>query len=377
MKIVFVSNYFNHHQESLALAFEKATGGQFHFIACEVMGEFRRQLGYKDMNHAHPFIVRAYENKDEFLRAKTLIEEADMVIAGSAPESLLAGRKTANKPIFYYAERPLKNGFESLKYPIRLFRWKKKYPNKKPLYMLCASGYTASDYKKFGVFKNKCYKWAYFPTVKKYENVENLIGNKEKNSLVWVGRFIDWKHPEVPIEIAKRLQKDGYDFTLNMIGNGELLETIKGLAEKEGLEKQVRVLGAMPTEKVREYMENSRILLFTSDRKEGWGAVLNEGMNSGCVPVANRLIGSAPFLIQDGENGFLYKNGDIDGAYQKVKLLLDDCARQETTSKKAYETMVNEWNAENAVAKFLTVAKRILDGDKRPFPFENGVCSKA
>lgn len=377
MKIVFVSNYFNHHQESLALAFDKATGGQFHFIACSVMGDFRRQLGYKDMNHAHPFIVRAYENYAEVVRAKQLIDEADMVIAGSAPEALLAGRKAQNKPIFYYAERPLKNGFEILKYPVRLFRWKKKYPNKKPLYMLCASGYTASDYKKFGVFKNKCYKWAYFPAVKTYENADELIQTKKKNSLVWVGRFIDWKHPEVPIEIAKRLKNDGYDFTMNMIGNGEMLETIKGLVQAQGLEKQVHVLGAMPTEKVREYMEESQIMLFTSDRKEGWGAVLNEGMNSACVPVANVLIGSAPFLIKDGANGFLYKDGDIDGAYQKVKMLLDDNARRDDMAKKAYETMVNEWNAENAAKKFLILAEQILQGAKRPFPFENGVCSKA
>lgn len=377
MKIVFISNYFNHHQESLALAFDKATGGQFHFIASGVMEEFRRQLGYKDMNHAHPFIVRAYENHDEYLRAKALIDEADIAIMGSGAEEFLFERIKKNKLFFRFSERPLKNGLEIFKYPVRFFRWRKRNPQKKPIYLLCASAYAARDYKKFFMFKNKCYKWAYFPAVKEYEDVENLIGEKEKKSLVWVGRFIDWKHPEVPIEIAKRLKNDGYDFTLNMIGNGEMLETIKGLVEKEGLEKQVHVLGAMPTEKVREYMENSRILLFTSDRKEGWGAVLNEGMNSGCVPVANRLIGSAPFLIQNGENGFLYKDGDIDGAYAKVKMLLDDNARQETMSKKAYETMVNEWNAENAAKKFLILAGRILQGEKRPFPFENGVCSKA
>ena len=58
-------------------------------------------------------------------------------------------------------------------------------------------------------------------------------------------------------------------------------------------------------------------------------------------------------------------------------MLLDDNARRDDMAKKAYETMVNEWNAENAAKKFLILAERILQGEKRPFPFENGVCSKA
>jgi hypothetical protein len=37
----------------------------------------------------------------------------------------------------------------------------------------------------------------------------------------------------------------------------------------------------MPPEEVRVHMEQSNIYLFTSDFGEGWGAVLNEAMNSG------------------------------------------------------------------------------------------------
>lgn len=51
----------------------------------------------------------------------------------------------------------------------------------------------------------------------------------------------------------------------------------------------------MKASEVRSYMEKADIYLFTSDFNEGWGAVLNESMNSGCAVVASHAIGSVPF----------------------------------------------------------------------------------
>ena len=57
-------------------------------------------------------------------------------------------------------------------------------------------------------------------------------------------------------------------------------------------------------------MEKTGIFLFTSDRQEGWGAVLNEAMNSGCAVVASHLIGAVPFLKKKKKNGLVYSSGD-------------------------------------------------------------------
>jgi glycosyltransferase involved in cell wall biosynthesis len=45
------------------------------------------------------------------------------------------------------------------------------------------------------------------------------------------------------------------------------------------------------------------VFIFTSDRNEGWGAVLNEAMGSGCAVVAADLIGSVPYLIEHKKMG--------------------------------------------------------------------------
>ena len=123
-------------------------------------------------------------------------------------------------------------------------------------------------------------------------------------------------------------------------------------------------------------MEKSEIFLFTSDRHEGWGAVLNESMNSGCAVVASHAIGSVPFLVNDGENGFIYKDGDIDNLYKKVKLLLDDSCRRREMSKKAYFTIADEWNAENAATRFIYLLQDIKENGNSS-RFSHGPCSKS
>ena len=109
------------------------------------------------------------------------------------------------------------------------------------------------------------------------------------------------------IEIAKRLVQEGYRFNMNIIGTGVLEKEIEKKIKENRLQKYIHMLGAMNPTQVREYMEKSEIFLFTSDFNEGWGAVLNESLNSGCAVVVSHAVGAAPYLIDDGQNGMLYE----------------------------------------------------------------------
>ena len=57
--------------------------------------------------------------------------------------------------------------------------------------------------------------------------------------------------------------------------------------------------------------------------------------------------------------------------------MLDNSNVAKTCGKEAYNTLCDEWNAENAADKFIVLAKEILNGNKNPNVFENGICSKA
>lgn len=372
MNVVFISNYFNHHQRSLSDYLYKQCDS-YYFISTKEMREERKLLGYGEANIPDYVFYHTNDTYDDILKK---IDTADVIIAGSAPESLLRECVRKNKLVFRYSERPLKKGFQIVKYPYRFIRWHYVNPSKAFIYVLCASAYAPVDYSKFLLFKNRMFRWGYFPEIKHYY-LSELFEKKNKAEILWCGRFLDWKHPDDAISIARRLIADGYDFVMNIIGTGTMEASLRQSICKYHLENNVQLLGSMPPEKVREHMEEAGIYLFTSDRQEGWGAVLNESMNSGCAVVASHMIGAVPYLMKHNTNGLIYKSGDIDALYQSVKYLLAHPEEQRRFGEAAYRTITEEWNAEIAAERIVNLAQHILDGEKYPDLYESGPCSKA
>lgn len=376
MKIIFVSNYFNHHQKAFCDEMFRYNKDDFVFIATTKVSKSRLQLGY-GMQVVPAYVKYSYTSEIDNQECSNLINNADVVIIGSAPYKMIKKRVKDKKLIFRYSERPLKNGLELLKYAFRFIKWHMQNPINSSIYILCASAYTAADYSKFGLYRNKMYKWGYFPKTKKYLNIETIICEKKKNELLWCGRFLDWKHPDDLIKAAQLLREDGYSFHISFIGCGELDEELQLLVHELKLDKYISFLGSKHHELVRQYMEQASIYLFTSDNQEGWGAVLNESMNSACAVIASHAIGSVPFLIRNFENGLIYKSGDVNQIYKYVKDLFDHPKEQERMGMAAYKTIVNEWNAEVAAERFIVLAQKILEGEKYPEIYKSGPCSKA
>ncbi len=399
MKVAFYSNYLNHHQLPFCLAMDKLTGGNFTFVATTPTWGERLKMGYHDMNKQYTFVLTTYDSQENAQAAQVLALKSDVIITGSAPEVYTRMRIEQGKLTFRYSERIFKGGLWRLRTPktiASLMKYHTRY-HRKPLYMLCASAYTPFDFSLAGAYHNKTFKWGYFPEVKR-QDIDALMQRKDiarerlmrhedfaakprglKHpcaSILWVARLIGWKHPDASIRIAEKLKRNGYNFDLKIIGSGEMEEQLRNMIHEKSLETCVHMLGSMPPEAVREHMEDADIFLFTSDFNEGWGAVLNESMNSGCAVVASHAIGSVPFLIRDGENGLIYKNGDEDSLYEQVVRLINDAELRDRLGRNAYQTLADTWNAEVAAERFLQLAQALLDG-KSPDLFEEGPCSRA
>ncbi len=372
MKIAFISNYYNHHQSELSKALFELTQGQFVFIQTQPMDIEREKLGWHN-DDVPDYVKISYGSSEIYDECIKIINTYDVVIAGSAPEQMIKPRIKSGKLTFRYSERIFKKSefdiLRTVKYALR----NGIYRNKN-LYYLLSSAYAANDYHRCGVHKNKMFKWGYFPKAICYDDIENIIDSKEPNSILWVSRFINWKHPEIPIEIAKRLKNDGIKFQLKMIGTGELEKEIANKIYYEHLDDCVFMMGSMSPSEVRTYMKQSRIFLFTSDRNEGWGAVLNEAMNSGCSVVANKEIGSVPFMVTNEENGFIYDKNNIESLYHIVKNLLScpDLCRK--TGIAAYTTIEKTWNAYSAASRLINLINEI---DNNNSVFNAGPCSRA
>ena len=373
MKIIFVSNFMNHHQMILCDCLCRKLNGNFIFIATEEIPKERLDLGYADLNKARNYIVRAYEvqNRKEIFE---LCNSTDVLIIGSASDDYIKNFNS-KKLIFRYSERPYKNHtciralLSEIKHHYRFWKYN--------IRILCASAYTAGDHAKYGMYKKKCYKWGYFPEVKIYSVCNKPKKFNDSNNeveILWAGRMLSWKHPEVAVKVAQHLKDEGYHFHLNIIGSGEMEESLKKSVFLGGLNDKVNFLGTMPPEKVRKYMESADIFLFTSDRNEGWGAVLNEAMNSQCAVVANYLIGSVPFMIEDGINGFFYKD-DFVMLLKKTKLLIENKSLRKEIQENAYNTVVRCWNPEIAAERLITLIQCIQKDIG--VPYSNGPCSYA
>ena len=379
MKITFFSNFLNHHQLPFCKEMYECIGEDFRFVATEPVPEERLNMGYHDMSTQYPFALNTYSSKKAYEEAVKLGNESDLVIIGSAPKLFIENRLKANKLTFYYMERIFKKGRHRILNPKTLSYLLLNHSRhrSKNLYMLCASAYTSADFSLVGAYKNKAYKWGYFPEVKKYD-LNELMSIKKQNKmpkLLWVGRFLDWKHPDDAVKLGKMLKDNGYKFDLDIIGTGPMASQIKNMIVSNNLQNEVKLLGSMKPEQVREHMEKANIFLFTSDFNEGWGAVLNESMNSGCGIVASHAIGSVPFLLKNKTNGLIYKNGDINHLYQNVKYLLDNEKECYQMGINAYNTLHDSWNAKEAAIRVIKLSEGLLNGNVPVF--KDGPCSIA
>ncbi len=202
----------------------------------------------------------------------------------------------------------------------------------------------------------------------------SLRNTSQPISIMWCSRFINLKHPELPVQLAYQLKKQGYHFSLDMYGNGEEFHSIKTLIDKLNLNACINLCGNVPNKEILHAMRKHSIFLFTSDRNEGWGAVLNEAMANGCVPVASNEIGSVPYLIKDGNNGLIFKSCNIDSLFEKAKKLLDCPSLIDNYSQAALSTM-RLWSPKVAAERFLELAEDAFNGTLDKFKYFDGPAS--
>lgn len=355
MKTVFISNYINHHQIPFSDAMYAMLGEEYHFIQTEPMSRERRTMGWELDEGRIPYLVCSYEEEE---RCRRLIGEADLVLAGWTERTdLFLPRMEAGKLTLRVSERIYREGQWKAVSPRGLlakYREHIRFRNR-PVYLLCIGAYVASDFSLIGAYPGKMLKFGYFPPFRAYDE-EALFARKRAQKtlqLIWAARLIRLKHPEYPVRLAAELKEAGLDFHLHLIGGGPLEPEIRGQIAEAGLEERITCYGFLKPEQVRDVMEGGHVFLFTSNYLEGWGAVINEAMNSGCCVAADARTGAAPFLIRDGENGVTWKEGDYGGFAERVKALLARPERIEEMGRAAYRTIRTEWNAEHAARECL------------------------
>lgn len=364
MTLTFVTNFVHHHQLPLADEFFRILGNDYRYVATKALPDWLIKGGY-DPTLDRSYIIRPYRSDEEMFKARQLIDSSDIVIQGASPLEWTIQRKKNEKVTFHFTERIYKKGVPWIKLPWHAYLNYRNFGQYKNTYLLCASAFTANDFALTRCFVGKSFKWGYFTKVDESYDVEvpnQGDSNSEITQIMWCARFIKLKHPELPVLLASRLKGRGYKFHLNMFGSGEEFEYIKALISSLSVEDCVTLRGNLPNEEILKEMRRHSVFLFTSDQNEGWGAVLNECMANGCVPVASDVIGSVPYLIKDRVNGMVFHSGNLDSLFEKTILLLDNPTRIKLMSLKASSTMRDVWSPMSASKNFLELSQYVLEG---------------
>lgn len=381
MTVTFFTNFINHHQVPLADEFYNLIGENYKMVTFEPLPEEFRERGYKDFSYKK-YLLTAYSSDQKLKEAETLALTSDVVILGAAPDYLIEDRLKKNKLTFRYGERIFKKIDRRI---IQIQYWRKLYNQhtkyrRQNLYMLGASAYSRLDTAILFAYPHKCLKWGYFINVPSIDIKEILQKKGEATcyNILWCGTIAQVKRPDLVVKLAAKLKKEGLSFHINMIGNGGKLWTtrVSDLINELEVSDVISLLGNLPNEQVLQMMQSHHIFIFTSDRGEGWGVVLNEAMANGCAAIASNKIGAAPFLIKNKKNGLLFQSGNINSLYKAVKYMIENEAFRKNCIIEAYNTIRDVWSPQVAAENFIKLV-HYLQGEIYYSPIKDGPCSKA
>ncbi|MBD5396184.1 MAG: glycosyltransferase family 4 protein [Lachnospiraceae bacterium] len=152
--------------------------------------------------------------------------------------------------------------------------------------------------------------------------VSNYFGQGNRKVVLFVGRLVEIKGVEYLIEAMKSV-----DALLVIVGDGPLKDKLQLKADGLG-KNEVKFLGGKTHEELKNIFASADVFVIPSitaadGAKEGFGLVILEAMASG-LPVIASNSGGIPQLIQNGINGLLCEEKDIEALSISINKLLND-----------------------------------------------------
>ena len=129
-------------------------------------------------------------------------------------------------------------------------------------------------------------------------------GSTGIHKYIYVGNLIKRKYP---VSVVRALLKNGCDFSLNIIGDGDQKRAISKI-KKHLVTDKINLLGRVPRDVVSKHMLEAECFIMIS-KQETFGLVYLEAMGNGCITIASKNEGMDGIII-DGVNGFLCEAGN-------------------------------------------------------------------
>lgn len=167
------------------------------------------------------------------------------------------------------------------------------------------------------------------------KEIEAYRRNNGPTVIVNLARLMEVKRQPLIAKVCRRLQEEGYKFTMLMIGRIENKEYYQSILDVDC--KYVYVIGER--QNPLEYLTAADAYCLMSSY-EGLPISLIEALGTKCIPICTP-VGGIVNLIKNGVNGFLAKDISEDACYKALKEFLDlsdaKCKEMKEEAFKSYK----------------------------------------
>lgn len=175
--------------------------------------------------------------------------------------------------------------------------------------------------------------------------------------MLYVGRLDKEKKIEVILRaLPDILLKTDVHFVL--AGVGENKQKLEALAEKLGVRKAVKFVGFIPDKDFQNIYRIADVFVIASIA-ELQSIVTMEAMASGLPVIAVNAM-ALPELVHDGENGYLFPDGDSKALAEKVLAVLLENDLKEQMSKKSLE-IIKAHDLNKTIDKYESIYNEITN----------------
>lgn len=157
----------------------------------------------------------------------------------------------------------------------------------------------------------------------------------------------------------KRLAPDYPEVKLKLLGWYLEPERL-ALEQLRGGLAQIELVRAMPNPPTLELIRRCTVLVHPS-RCEGTPRVVTEGLAAG-VPVIGSDVAGIPYMIRQGENGFVVPGDDIPELERRLRQLLDHPELRRRLGSNGHEYAHAQWNEQVYVQRFTEMIRDAVQG---------------
>ena len=162
------------------------------------------------------------------------------------------------------------------------------------------------------------------------------LRSHEKVIFLFMGLYIPSKGIIDLIQATALIKREGLDtFCMTLCGKGEMEREIDSKIEEYNLNGNIINKGWVSGEVKENCFKEADVLVLPS-YKEGMPMVILEAFSYG-LPVIATNISGIPELITHGENGFLFRPGDIESLAIYMKTMMSDAALRKRMGAKSIQ----------------------------------------